>query len=88
MAETRTNGNNPERWEKLLNLLDERLQLGLLDRLKKVSTYHFEEDLLIIEPASKEEYEYFAREGIRQQVELFAREACRIDVVKIKKPGA
>ena len=29
-------GNNPELWDKLLAFLDDKLQLGLLDNLKKI----------------------------------------------------
>lgn len=67
-------GNGPERWNRLLEVLDERLQFGLLDRLKKVQAYHFEAELLFIEACSAEEERYLMRESVQQQLSLFAEE--------------
>lgn len=78
-------GNNPERWQKLLDALDEKLQLGLLDRLKKIASYHFEEDVLYLNPASAEDEAYLSRETHFHQLELFAQETIAVDRVKIKR---
>lgn len=78
-------GNDPQRWESLLKLLDEKLQLGLLDHLKKVNSYHFEDDTLFLEPASKEEAQYLARESVVQQLKLLAQDVVRITEVKVTK---
>ena len=56
-----TKGNNPERWEKLLDELDEKLQLGLLEHLKRVTSYHFEEDILYLQAGSDADYEYLSK---------------------------
>lgn len=80
-------GNNPELWSKLLAALDEKLQLGLLDHMQRVSSYHFEEELLIIEPGSKEDAEYLSRDATRQQLELLAQDATGILRVKLRSPG-
>ena len=77
-------GNEPERWEKLLAVLDEKLQLGLLDYLRRVAAYHFEEDILYIEPGSKADEEYFKREAAFQQLNLLAQDAVKVDKVKIR----
>jgi len=77
-------GNEPERWEKLLAVLDEKLQLGLLDYLRRVAAYHFEEDILYIEPGSKSDEEYFKREAAFQQLNLLAQDAVKVDKVKIR----
>ena len=64
-------GNNSELWVKLLTLLDEKLQLGLLDHLKRVSSYHFEDHELTIQPGSQE---------------LLAQDATKIEKVRLKAP--
>ena len=85
MSSSESKGNNPERWRKLLDTLDDKLQLGLLDHLRKVAAYHFEEDILYLEPASPEEEEYLKRDTVFHQLELLAQDAIKIDKVKIKK---
>jgi fructose-1,6-bisphosphatase len=80
-----TKGNDPERWQKLLDVLDDKLQLALLERLRKVVTYHFEEDILYIEPASKEEAEQLTKDTVFHQLELFAQDSIKVDKVKIRK---
>lgn len=79
-----TKGNNPDRWNKLLQVLDERLQLGLLDHLRKVAVYHFEENTLIIQPAP-ESFEYLTKDVVFKQLELFAQDALDVEKIKIQK---
>jgi hypothetical protein len=79
-------GNDPERWGKLLEVLDDKLQLSLLEHLKKVSSYHFEEDILYIEPGSPDIEKYFQKDSAIQQLQLLAQDAIGIEKVKIKKP--
>jgi hypothetical protein len=79
-----TKGNNPEAWNKLLAVLDDKLQLGLLDHLTKVAAYHIEDDTLYLEPASEEEASYLRRDSVMQQLQLLAQDAIKIDRVKIK----
>ena len=78
-------GNSPERWNKLLEALDEKLQLNLLDHLRKVAGYHFEEDILYIEPTTSEEEDFFKRDAVFQQLQLFAQDVIKVDKVKIKR---
>lgn len=78
-------GNKPELWQKFLDALDEKLQLGLLDQLKKIASYHFEEDILYIQPGSAEQEEYLKKDPVFHQLELLAQDAIGIDKVKIKK---
>ena len=78
-------GNDPARWQKLLDVLDDKLQLALLDRLRKVASYHFEEDIPYIEAASKEEDDHLRKDTVFHQLELFAQDAIKVDKVKIKK---
>ena len=77
-------GNNPERWERLLSDLDEKLQLGLLEHLKRVNSYHFEEDILYIEPADAKDQEYLTKDAVLTQLKLLA-DCINVDNVKVKK---
>ena len=85
MNSTAGKGNNPTLWDKLLNDLDEKLQLGLLDKLKRIAAYHFESDILFIQPGSQEDEDYLKKESVLQQLELLAQDSVKIDKVKIKK---
>ncbi len=78
-------GNNPELWEKLLVVLDEKLQLGLLDQLRRVTSYHFEEDVLYLEPANPESERYLLKDGVFQQLQILAQDAIGIEKIKISK---
>jgi hypothetical protein len=83
MTDAKIRGNRPELWEKLLTELDEKLQLGLLDRLKRVAAYHFETEILFIDPASPDDLAYLNRGATLQQLELFAQEAAQVREVRI-----
>lgn len=80
-----TKGNNPELWETLLKALDEKLQLGLLDRMRRVAHYHFEGDTLFIEPATEEEAAYLSKDSVFHHLELLAQDAVGVEKVKITK---
>jgi hypothetical protein len=80
-----TQGNDPVRWNKLLTALDEKLQMNLLSHVRKVAGYHFEgQELLYIEPATKEEEAFLKKEVVLQQLVLFAQEAVGVEQVKIR----
>ena len=78
-------GNDPERWEKLLAVLDEKLQLGLLDHLEKVASYHFESDILYLEPCNEENLDYLTNSPNIQQLSLLAQDAISVTEVQIKE---
>ncbi|MCB0309725.1 MAG: hypothetical protein KDD42_00740 [Bdellovibrionales bacterium] len=84
MAPSSSKGNDPQRWEKLLTALDEKLQLGLLDYLSRVSSYHFEAETLYIEPSSQEDEEYLKRDTNLHQLELLAQDAVGIEKVRVR----
>lgn len=79
-------GNNPEKWNQLLEALDEKMQFGLLTHLQRVKAYHFETDTLLIEPATVEDEKYLGKEVVLQQLVVFAEDATGIKSVKIKSP--
>lgn len=76
-------GNNPELWNKLLEELEDKLQLGLLDHVRRVLAYHFEGDVLIIEPANPQDKAYFEKPAITQTLKLFAEKVAGISKVRI-----
>ena len=78
-------GNRPAEWDKLLALLDEKLQLGLLEHLRRVTTYHIEGEVLFIVPASKVDYDYLNKPAVLQQLSIFAEDACAVRQVKVKQ---
>jgi hypothetical protein len=75
-------GNNPAAWEKFLSVLDDKMQFNLLDRVRKVSGYHFESDTLYIEASTPSEAEFLNKS--LQTLTLFAIDACKVKEVKIK----
>ncbi len=76
-------GNNQEKWNRFLAVLDEKLLLGLLDKVRKTNSYHFEEDILFLEAATKEDYEYLNKDSVLQQIQLLAQDATGIKTVRI-----
>lgn len=85
MSQSSKRGNDPERWEKLLTALDEKLQLGLLEHLKRISSYHFEENVLYVECNDGKDQAYLCKEPVLQQLKLLAEDAIKVEAVKIKK---
>ncbi len=85
MEPTAARGNSPDRWSKLLQSLDDKLQLGILDHLRKIKSYHFEEDVLFIDPSTPECERYLSKDTVIQQLQLLAHDAVQVEKVKIKK---
>lgn len=81
MNPSATKGNDPERWDKLLTTLDDKLQLGLLDHLERVSSYHFEQSTLFIQPGSEADLKYLTKPAFFQQLLLFAQDATGVEKV-------
>jgi hypothetical protein len=87
MGESKARGNCPELWEKLLTELDEKLQLGLLDRLRRVAAYHFETEILFIDPSSLDDANYLNKGATLQQLTVFAEDAAKVTEVRICNEG-
>jgi len=87
MTDSKSRGNNPELWQKLLADVDEKLQLGLLDRLRRVAAYHFEADILFIEPANPEDAAYLNKGSTFQQLQLLAQDATNIREIRVGNKG-
>lgn len=78
-------GNNPELWCKFLTVLDERLQLGLLEHLKRVASYHFEAETLYLKTDSDPDYQYLSKPAVVQQIEILATDILHIGKVVIEE---
>ena len=83
MTSSSSKGNNPELWGKLLDELDEKMQFALLEKIRRAVAYHFEGDLLIIEAASPQDKDYFQKETVQLQLQLFAGKISGVNKVKI-----
>jgi hypothetical protein len=84
MSDGVAKGNNPKLWEKLLTDLDEKLQLGLLDRLRRVQAYHFESDILFLETGSPEDETYLRKGSHFTQLCLLAQDSTGVTDVKFR----
>ncbi|MEY4667659.1 MAG: hypothetical protein RL518_358 [Pseudomonadota bacterium] len=84
MSDGVAKGNNPVLWEKFLADLDEKLQLGLLDRMRRVQAYHFESDTLFVEPGSKEDEAYLKKSAQFTQLCLLAQDSTGVTEVKFR----
>jgi hypothetical protein len=87
MSDTQTKGNDPQRWERLLEFLDDKLQFGVLDNLRKVSTYHFEDKVLYLEVENPEVERYFSKEPFLQQLTILC-QVVDVESVKLRKKPA
>lgn len=77
-------GNNPELWDKLLQDLDERLQFGLLEPLRKIHSYHFEGNALFVEVTLQQDFNYLNKQHVLQQFRLLASQSTGVDSVEIR----
>lgn len=77
-------GNNPELWDKFLQDLDERLQFGLLEPLRKIHSYHFEGDALFVEVSLLQDFNYLNKQHVLQQFRLLASQSTGVNSVEVK----
>lgn len=84
MSDGVAKGNNPKLWEKFLADLDEKLQLGLLDRLRRVQAYHFESEILFIEAGSADDETYLQKGSHFTQLCLLAQDSTGVTDVKFR----
>lgn len=81
-----SSGNNPKSWQKFLDVLDERLQFGLLSKIKSSSSYHFEETVLYIEFEQQQDIDYLSKDAMKQQLQILANDILGVEKVIIRKP--
>ena len=85
MSDGAAKGNNPTLWEKFLADVDEKLQLGLLDRLRRVKAYHFESDTLFLEAGNSDDDAYLRKGATFTQLELLAQDSTKVRFVRIRE---
>lgn len=81
-------GNNPQAWQKFLDTLDEKLQFGLLSRIKNSSSYHFEETSLYIEFEQQSDIDYLSKDAAKQQLLILAKDILGVEKVVVRTPAA
>lgn len=79
-------GNDSNSWNSILEVLDEKLQLGLLDHLKRITSYHFEDSTLTIEAGNQVDFAYLSRAEMFHQLEIFVKDRCKVDKILITEP--
>lgn len=71
-------------WQSLLAALDEKLQLGLLNHLKRCDSYDIDHDTLFITPANEADEEYLQREETVQHLLLIAEDSIGSKAIVIR----
>ena len=79
-----SSGNNPKAWEKFIETLDERLQFGMLSRIKNSSSYHFEESTLYIEFNQQNDIDYLSKDAMKQQLHILAKDILGVEKVIVR----
>jgi len=85
MESSAQKGNDPKRWLELLTAIDNKMQLSLLAHLKRVTSYHFEDKVLFIEPQSGDDEKYLSHPETFQQLEILAKHVLGIERVQLRK---
>ena len=73
-----------QRLEALLDALDEKLQLGLLDHLKRSNSYSIEDDTLFVTPANETDEQYLRKHETIHHLLLIAEDSIGIKAVIIR----
>lgn len=84
MNEDNSTNKESQLWQALLHALDEKLQLGLLDHLKRSDSYAIEGDTLLITPANEKDEQYLRKEETINHLLLIAEDAIGIKAVTIR----
>ncbi len=78
-------GNNEEAWQALLDSLNDKLQLGLLDHLRRAKSYHLESSILYIVPSNQSDYSYLTQASNLEPLRIFAEDVISgVSKVEIK----
>lgn len=70
-------------WRKILDILEEKLQMGLLEQARSVREVHFEGGELQLVVGSPEAMEFFSSEVNQQRLSIISRPVARIDRVSV-----
>ncbi len=77
-------GNDSERWNKLLQVLDDKLQFGLLENLRSSVGYQFDGNTLTVECDEASVREYLTRSSVLHQLELLAQDAIKVEKIIVR----
>lgn len=83
MEDSAKKGNNSIIWQALLECLSEKLQLNLLDKLRRVQSYHCEENVLYISPGNEADVAYFKKDAVMAQLTLHAQSCFKNNNLKV-----
>jgi hypothetical protein len=75
-----------ERWNALLAALDDRLQLGLLDKLSRVEKYVIVDDALVLTVPLNDDRIYLSKDNVLTQLTVTALDFFPVQVVRIQAP--
>lgn len=75
----------PDLWKKILDLLEEKLQMGLLQQARAVSTARIEGDDLILSVTTPEAKEFFSAHVNQQRLLILARPIANFERVIVEE---
>lgn len=77
------NNQATQLWKTLLDALDEKLQLGLLELLKRSHSYDIEDGTLCITPVNEVDEEYLRKDETSRHLLLIAEDSIGVTQVTI-----
>ncbi|MCC6954081.1 MAG: hypothetical protein IT290_08185 [Deltaproteobacteria bacterium] len=72
-------------WKQILEILDDKLQYGLLEQTQAVSEVRIEGDDLILAVSTSEAYEFFSGHVNQQRMLIMARPVCPLTRVLVER---
>ena len=83
MINNSSNQQSQEVWQKILQILDEKLQYGLLEQAKMVVDVSLEDTELTITVANQEAERFFSNEQNQQRLIIQSRPDVKLSKVKV-----
>lgn len=73
-----------ELWDKLLRILEEKLQYGMVEQTRSVTSVNLEGAQLILTVNSNEALQFFQAETNQQRLIIMARPMIRLESIKVE----
>lgn len=83
-----TNQVSAKAWEKILLLLEDKLQMGLLEQTRAVVDVNLEGAELTLFVASDESFDYFSSEVNQQRLIIMSRPVISLEKIRVKRRDA
>ncbi len=83
-----TNQVSAKAWEKILLLLEDKLQMGLLEQTRAVVDVNLEGAELTLFVASDESFDYFSSEVNQQRLIIMSRPVISLERIRVKRRDA